>query len=104
MCSFHIGQKVVYIGTDLEFDPNPGKTVHTIQAIRRSSCGCNHILIDVGIRDPRPCRCRDCGHRYEDATYWKKSNRFRSVIDQYTEEEIESVNIDELVEPLYEPA
>lgn len=32
------------------------------------------------------------------------SDNYRPLVSDYTEEEIESVNLDEVLEPLYEPA
>lgn len=107
MCNFHIGQKVIYVGPDREFDPNPGKTIHTIQAIRKSNCKCDDVEIDVGVRRPvNGYACQDCGHKHYEKTniYWKSSDSFRPIIEDYTEAEIEAVNIDELVEPEYEYA
>jgi hypothetical protein len=103
MCNFHVGQKVVYIGKDRTFDPNPGKTVHTIQAMKKGCCG---IEIDVGKRNYSfyDLVCLKCGHReLHTGVRWKHDYVFRPLVEGYTEEEIEAVNIDELVEPFLEP-
>lgn len=106
MCNFYIGQKVVYVGPDREFDPNPGKTIHTIQAMRKAICGCGEIEIDVGKGAPGPImecsKCRKITMR-EGVAFWKRSTWFRPLVLDYTESEIEAVNIDEVLEPLYEP-
>lgn len=107
MCNFYIGQKVVYIGDDLSFDHSPGNTVHIIQAMRKAICGCGEIEIDVGKGvSGRTMECTNCWKitMREGVTYWKRSTWFRPLISDYTEAEIESVNIEEILEPLYEPA
>jgi len=87
---------VVYIGKDLIFDPKPGKTVHTIIGIKQ---GCCTILLDVGVKSSTGfCLC-SCGGITPQINMWKDSFLFRPVQDQYTEEEIEAVNIDEILEP-----
>lgn len=49
--------------------------------------------------------CPDCKSAYHEKTNidWKCSSLFRPTIEDYTEEEIEAVNIDELVQPEMEP-
>jgi len=106
MCKFYVGQKVVYIGKDLKFDPNPGKTVHTIQATRKASCKCPGIEIHVGkVSHADYFKCSDCRLIWEsDGVFWKHSESFRPLIEDYTEEEIEAVNIDELTQQIPQPA
>lgn len=103
MCNFKIGQRVVFIGEDLSFDPNPGKTIHVIKGIRQSCCS---IEIDVGIPvsriDSRGIRCGVCGGTEVTNIWWKREKWFRPLINDYTESEIESVHISELLEPLHE--
>ena len=103
MCNFHVGQKVVYIGDDLDFDPNPGKTIHTIQAIRKGCCVKCPVEIDLGKRRDGVSRCGYCNSGERTHVYWKNANNFRPLINDYTEAEIEAVNIDEVIEPLCEP-
>jgi len=99
---FHVGQKVVYIGTDLSFDPKPGKTIHVIHGIRKSFCTCNDVLIDVGIFDSSYNNrwCPFCGgkERAHDGIRWKLSLSFRPLETTYTESEIESVDISEITQ------
>lgn len=106
MCNFHVGQKVVYVGPDLRFDKNPGKTVHVIQAIRKGAC-CAEFEIYVGVKiitDKPFIRCASCGSiRVTEHDFWKSSVSFRPLIEDYTDEQIEAVNIDEVIEPLLEP-
>jgi hypothetical protein len=105
--NFHVGQKVVYIGPDREFDPNPGKTVHVVLAIKKSSCKCQVDDIWTGKYGFSSLFfCQGCGTfgGENDTKLWKGSDMFRPLIDDYTEEEIEAVNIDEVLEPLCEPA
>ena len=106
MCNFHIGQKVVYVGPDRGFDPNPGKTVHTIQGMRKGFCSCSgrEVLIDVGIWKPGKSICKKCGTLSDELVFLKMAVNFRPLVSDYTEAEIESVNLDEVLEPLYEPA
>jgi hypothetical protein len=106
MCNFHVGQKVVYVGPDRTFDPNPGKTVHVIEGIRRGVC-CSEFQINVGVSwgGKAPfCRCTSCGKiKRREPMHWKSPISFRPLIEDYTEEEIEAVNIDEVLEPFLEP-
>lgn len=95
---FKIGMKVVYVGTDLGFDPNPGKTVHTIVGMKGGCCSKNPLHIDVGKRSLRPTYWGCCNKMDYDGIRWKTAKRFRPVQDQYTEAEIEAVNIDEILE------
>jgi hypothetical protein len=97
MCKFYVGQEVVYIGNDLRFDPNPGKTVHVVKAIRENCCK-PYPQIYTGVDSLGTSYCESCGWRKLEVECWKSSQVFRPLIDQYTEEEIEAVNIDEILE------
>jgi hypothetical protein len=96
--NFHIGQKVVYIGTDKSFDPEPGKTVHTIVGMRKSPCLCGHIEIDVGKRLHNISECGDCLCSEETNIFWKWSELFRPLVPETSEEEIENISLKDLEE------
>lgn len=100
MCNFRVGQKVVYIGQDYIFDPEPGKTIHTILSIRQACC--DMVIIDVGKREFRPheCECTRCGSKEVTPIKWKSARLFRPLIDDYTDSEIAEVDISELTEEL----
>ena len=75
--NWNIGQDIVAIKDHSQGAFKEGD-VFTIKALRKSSCRCGHITIDVGaITDIPKSRCNHCGTVYAcDTTWWFHENCF----------------------------
>jgi len=93
---FRIGMKVVAIRTHSNNAFTKG-AIYKIEGVIQGCCNC--LVMLEGVRNPQGLStyCPLCNK--ESGGTWFDAISFRPIQDQYTEEEIEAVNIDELVEP-----
>jgi hypothetical protein len=95
---WYIGQEIVCIKTHSQGAVKSGE-IYTIKAL--SSCKCNLIMIDVGIKsiDGKYGRCALCGIIYPLFDAWLISERLFAPLE-YNQEEIEKLLENTLLEKL----
>lgn len=105
--NWYIGQKIVCIRTPKSLLFNEGD-MFKITGVRESTCKCPYIELSIGIAATNnflSCsKCNTYAILNTSSEAWFCSTIFRPPESTYTEEEIEAVNIDELVQPELEPA
>jgi hypothetical protein len=95
---FRIGMKVVCVTTHEQNEYKKGM-IYNVLGVREITCRCaKRIVIDIGIRiNGGGSYCMKCFHHLPpDGIIWCTVVDFRPIQDQYTEAEIEAVNIDEI--------
>jgi len=95
---FYVGQRIVAVKSHSQGVFKKGDEF-ILKAITQRPCGCSGLYLDIGIRSGRRIgACNKCGNVYESMEWWFCESSF-SPLD-YTEEEINEVNINELIEEL----